>query len=301
MTGLTASSPANLALHDAIQRGSLEDIGDAIRAGADIDAQDKHGATLLHKACLAGDEERVDLLLAMGADGRIRDNFGYTPLHYVCRGYDGSPETDERLSILTKLVDTFDIIDGEGLGRITAVEVAASVGSVSMTFALIEAGANTEVRCGDNVVHIAASQGHSDLVHELLNYGFDSNAVNKDGMTPLHRATEFHHIESVKVLLNRSGVEVNALSEGGRTSLHIACEKDQEAICNLLLDAGAEPFIKDNEGRTALQRVPAGTEHKWEELRKCYAERDRQALTASLESTFNLPPQQRSQSSRQRL
>lgn len=298
MTKSPASSPANQALLDAIQRGSLEDIGDAIRAGADIDAQNDYGSTLLHAACLAGDEERVDLLLAMGADGRIRDIDGWTPLHYVCRGYD----EDERLAILTKLVNTFDIIDDEADGGVTAVGVAASNGRVSMTLALIEAGADTEVGGGGTVVHIAALKGHSHLVHQLLNYGLDCNAVDEGGRTPLHLATMVGHAETVNVLLNRSNLDLNVQTPlTSSTSLHIACEKDQEAICNLLLDAGAEPFIKDNEGRTALQCVPAGTEHKWNELRKCYAERDRQALTASLESMFNLPPPQRSQSSRQRL
>ncbi len=36
--------------------------------GADIQAQDKHGFTVLHNAAIYGDEELVDLLLRHGAD-----------------------------------------------------------------------------------------------------------------------------------------------------------------------------------------------------------------------------------------
>ena len=48
--------------------------------GADINAVDKHGCTLLHSAASHGNEPVMSLLLEHGADVNTRNVFGFTPL-----------------------------------------------------------------------------------------------------------------------------------------------------------------------------------------------------------------------------
>jgi ankyrin repeat protein len=57
--------------------------------------------------------------------------------------------------------------------------------------------------------------------------------------------------ESVLLHL-RSGSDVNAADEKGRTPLILAASKGRLDICKSLLERGADPAMRDDEGRTAL-------------------------------------------------
>lgn len=81
--------------HYACQSGRADVLEDAIAAGIDLSAADKHGHTALHCACTRGARSCVRLLLAHGARednmeqefGRVRVNArdvdGRTPLHHA--------------------------------------------------------------------------------------------------------------------------------------------------------------------------------------------------------------------------
>lgn len=78
--------------------------------------------------------------------------------------------------------------------------------------------------------------------------------VDKTGRTPLHIAAENGHEELVGYLIDQ-GAHVNAMGFGGlgATPLHLAAHKGHVEVCQQLLDAGASVYLPDSEGRTPME------------------------------------------------
>ena len=72
----------------------------------------------------------------------------------------------------------------------------------------------------------------------------------KNGNRPLHIAAQNGHLELVKFLLG-AGAEVNARNAGGQTALHMATSYDLDAVVKLLNDAGADGTITNDDGFAA--------------------------------------------------
>lgn len=97
---------------------------------------------------------------------------------------------------------------------------------------------------------------------KLLKAGADIHAADKNGVTALHHAVRFRSPMAVKTLIEH-GANVNqACRRSGSTALHRAVTqtgapgtagKGQEAlkIIRLLLEAGADPSIRNKSGRKA--------------------------------------------------
>ena len=93
-------------------------------------------------------------------------------------------------------------------------------------------------------------------VRGLLDAGWDPNArdmrLGADGAPPLQAA---FHCELIALLL-RAGAEVNARSLSGWTALMRVCNAGQLEAARMLLDAGADPAVLNDEGYSAWGRIP---------------------------------------------
>ena len=90
--------------------------------------------------------------------------------------------------------------------------------------------------------------------HILLEYNVDVNVCGGDmNSTPLHHACHLHKIGIVRLLLEH-GADPAAKNEDGTTPLHFACRDDYTApyIARLLLEHGAKVNAKNKWGNTAL-------------------------------------------------
>lgn len=67
-------------LRQALEREDEKQALEALAAGADIDAKNKDGWTVLMQAVLVGSEKCVRFLLREGADANAKENRGETPL-----------------------------------------------------------------------------------------------------------------------------------------------------------------------------------------------------------------------------
>ena len=70
----------NQRLLDAATNGHTETVTALLAQGADVNAQDKYGATALILAAQNGYAETVETLSAKGADASVKNNAGWTAL-----------------------------------------------------------------------------------------------------------------------------------------------------------------------------------------------------------------------------
>lgn len=103
---------------------------------------------------------------------------------------------------------------------------------------------------GGSLLHLAVSLGNEEAVKFLLLNHASANLANAHGSTPLHLATEKHQKSLAELLLNRRSTNVNARDEDQYTALHWAAQNGDEAMTRLLLDRGAAINETDGQGRT---------------------------------------------------
>ncbi|MBE87600.1 MAG: hypothetical protein CMO69_07695, partial [Verrucomicrobiales bacterium] len=69
-----------MSIHEAAKAGNIEVIKQRLAAGADLDAQDRHGVTVLYHAAEHGHKEIVERLMSNGAYVNSNGRAGKTPL-----------------------------------------------------------------------------------------------------------------------------------------------------------------------------------------------------------------------------
>jgi len=109
---------------------------------------------------------------------------------------------------------------------------------------------------GATALHFAAFFRQPGCARLLLERGADAS-VHAPGFghaAPLHSATASRSIEVVRLLLAR-GVPVDAVQDGGWTPLMSAAHGGDEALAELLLDHGADPLRKADDGSDAVGKA----------------------------------------------
>ncbi len=89
-------------------------------------------------------------------------------------------------------------------------------------------------------------------VEYLLAHGADVNRSDKGGLVPLHNSCSYGHVEPCRVLLSHHGVLVNAADTWQYTPLHEAAAKGKPDIVKLLLEHGADPNLKNCDGKVCV-------------------------------------------------
>jgi len=136
---------------------------------------------------------------------------------------------------------------------------AASQGNVAKLNELVDK-VNVDARLsedGETALHRAASRGHLNAVALLLDHGAKVDATDGEDVTPLILASYRGQTDVVKLLLER-GAAVNAREKrNGLSSLSHAVGRGEKELVSVLLAHGADPLLKDADGRTALERAEA--------------------------------------------
>ena len=109
---------------------------------------------------------------------------------------------------------------------------------------------NVEVRTAqdESPLMMASLKGQLDLVRKLVDRGAD---VNKPGWAPLHYAATNGHLKIMELLLDENAY-IDAASPNGTTPLMMAAHYGSPAAVKLLLEAGADPTIRNQLGLTAI-------------------------------------------------
>ncbi|KAF7714233.1 Uncharacterized protein PECH_000049 [Penicillium ucsense] len=185
-----------------------------LRRGADINALNDRKISALTESIILEDSDAIRMLLNHGAD---------------CNG-DRTPDVRPLL-------------------------LAAQQGSIEMVQLLVlgyKANLESEDSVGMTALHRATHKDHVDTVRILLSEGAEINHMTHDGITPLLSAVMNNQLQMAEVLL-QSGADINVRGGGfGQTALAIAVTYRDRDIFDLLMSKGADPWMRDDFGRTAL-------------------------------------------------
>ena len=178
------------------------------------------GSPLL--AALDGKHIQVaEFLLRHGGQIDIRGKNGQTPLHMASELFRGNDDT----------------------------------GDEAVRF-LLKHGADVHSRRDDlyTPLHLISSHGTIEAAQMLIERGADVHSRNAEGETPLHMPGTRHFVKDsyVAQLLIERGANVDALDENHDTPLIRAVERCWTTIARILLEHGAEPNVKNNDGKTLL-------------------------------------------------
>lgn len=106
----------------------------------------------------------------------------------------------------------------------------------------------------ESLLMLAALKGLFTVCEQLIAKGAD---VNKPGWTPLHYAATHGHISVMNLLLDNHAY-IDAASPNGSTPLMMAALYGTPAAVKVLLEAGADPRLKNDQGLTAIDFANRG-------------------------------------------
>jgi uncharacterized protein len=209
----------------------------------------------LFSAIDAGELERVkEQLDAEPELAAARDGDGVSAvMHALYRGHRSAAEA------LASRLPSLDAFEAAALGRaddvatlvtadrslatawsvdgFTALHFAAYFGGGPAALALLDAGADPNVRSRNNFkvmpIHSAVAGRRGDVVAALLDAGADANVRQEGGWTPLQSAASNGDAESVERLL-AAGADPAASNDEGTTAADLARKGGHAAIAERL-------------------------------------------------------------------
>lgn len=170
--------------------------------------------------------------------------------------------TSDDLELMSDLLEHgADVNAAIGELQRTALHQAAHLNHTSCLKVILRHGAamSAEDAKGDTPLHLAAWAGHVEALSDLLAHGADVDWLSgRDGYSSLWCAISAYHIDAARLLL-RSGARVSLRSAagGGLLPLHQAAVTGQSAMCELLLERGAQVDVVDDDKNTPLHYAAA--------------------------------------------
>ncbi|KAI9483408.1 MAG: ankyrin repeat-containing domain protein [Benjaminiella poitrasii] len=108
----------------------------------------------------------------------------------------------------------------------------------------------------------ACRNDQDDMLEDILKEGdFDINHTDPLGDTALHYAARFGSLTCMEMLLHVPNVDVNLKNKKeGNTPLHLSIQYEDDpevaiGMAALLIDAGADPRVKNKAGHTVSDYV----------------------------------------------
>jgi uncharacterized protein len=243
-----------------------------LAAGADPNAGLASGETPVMSAARQGNLTTVSALLAAGADPNVHEkNGGQTALMWAI--------SERHSKVTEELVRHKADVNARSKNGSTPLMFAAQ-GDVNSTKILLNAEANPNdimPGTGQTAVIIASTMGRTDIVAALLDKGADPNIRDANSFTALHaavrdsdygedRGSRAAAVATVKVLLahganpnvrlHQEGKQtvrtINEVALEGATPLLLAAEVNSLEAIKALVAGGADPSIPTEKGTTSL-------------------------------------------------
>lgn len=113
------------------------------------------------------------------------------------------------------------------------------------------------------LLHHIAGYGLAELASFLISQGADVNAKDYEGTVPLHNSCSHGHYKTSRILIE-AGAQVDLTDIEGWSALHYAVNRKDNwvkispvywKVIELLLDSGANPYLKSSSGRDCFSRI----------------------------------------------
>ena len=162
----------------------------------------------------------------------------------------------------TKAATTPPALSADAQARLDQELIAAAKANNAARVAeLIGRGGNVNAKDAiqDSAFLYAGAEGFNEVLQLTVTAGADVASINRYGGTALIPASEHGHVETVRILI-AAGVPVNHVNNFGWTAVQEAIllnngGPSQHEVVRLLLAAGGDPYIRDRQGRTALENA----------------------------------------------
>ncbi|XP_061415807.1 protein phosphatase 1 regulatory subunit 12A-like isoform X6 [Lethenteron reissneri] len=218
--------------------GSETDLETAVLRRKKSKVKFDDGAVFL-AACSSGDTDEVLSLIERGADINYANVDGLSALHQAC--------IDENFDMVKFLVErdaNINQADNEGW---TPLHAAASCGYIDIAKYLIAHGANVAAVNSESELplDITEDEALEDMLQEELSkHGVDQDAARKEEEQVMMR--------DARQWLNSGRIDEVRHPKSGGTALHVAAAKGYIDVIKLLLQAGFDVNVRDNDGWTPL-------------------------------------------------
>ncbi|NXK17138.1 AKD1B protein, partial [Arenaria interpres] len=104
---------------------------------------------------------------------------------------------------------------------------------------------------GNTALHLAAKNGHSEVVEILLEQWEEINDFNENGETPFYLSVEGGHEKCAELLLE-AGSDINVLTQNNSSALHIAVQNGHLSLVNFLIDRNIDLVPKPEQKNSPL-------------------------------------------------
>ncbi|XP_062093109.1 E3 ubiquitin-protein ligase KEG [Humulus lupulus] len=249
--------------HVCAYHGQPDCMRELLIAGADPNAVDDEGETVLHRAIA---KKYTDCALVILENGgcksmAVPNSKNLTPLHLCVATWNVAVVRRwVEVAILEEIADAIDIVSpvGTALCMAAAVKKDHEIEGREMVQLLLAAGADPtaqDAQHGRTALHTAAMANDVDLVKIILDAGVDVNIRNEHNTIPLHVALARGAKSCVGLLLS-SGANYNLQDDEGENAFHIAADaakmirENLEWLIIMLRNADAAVEVRNNSGRT---------------------------------------------------
>ena len=275
-----------LELKNAIDGRDMEALKQLIASGVDVNAWDEDGLQpILHFAAAVHNYDAVECLLQHGADVQAKDHWGYTLLMYAFSAESprlvelaltyGDSVDDSMVDVAWLLLARIDnvplmqplyargatltaTVPDDFLCKLggQSVHLSHRLDRLSLSMKTNEFDADSLV--GYNALMLALAFECSNLAAWLVTLPFDVNHRSDNGNTALIEAASDDAYAHVLTTLLKQGADPNAADDSGWSALFSALRNVASNNARALLQAGADVHYQDDEGYTALMAAARG-------------------------------------------
>ncbi|XP_062611705.1 serine/threonine-protein phosphatase 6 regulatory ankyrin repeat subunit B-like [Saccostrea cucullata] len=210
------------------------------------------GWTVFHSACYGGNVEIVIFLIEKGMNINTLSNNGQTILHIAC--------LNGKFEVCVYLVENYPHLLGvRDKSSNKVLHAAAWGGNVQIVKLLIEKKMDIYTLQGDDetILHLCCRSGKMEMCEYLVNHLLEIR--DNRGWTVLHSACCGGGSVEIMIFLIENGLDFNAVSNDGKSILHIACLSGKFEICDFLVEIFPHLLdLGDSCGKSVLHDAAMG-------------------------------------------